>query len=125
MKELIENSGSIKEENILKAKAIADEATLESVVSITLPLNHHEDYEETNFESFDVSSKDSQEKSHKVNLVGHNSAEASLSVDSTSTTVLQTRGRRKRFIGWIQYKCLSVFKYCCPCTTTKNSSKEV
>ncbi|KAG8194327.1 hypothetical protein JTE90_029204 [Oedothorax gibbosus] len=169
IKELIENSGSIKEENILKAKAIADEvyfqsedvglgsketqgfpegpdnqskgsagdfatvskptslegATLESVVSMTSALKHDEDYEETNFESFDVSSKDSQEKSHKINLVGHNSAEASLSVDSTSTTVLQTRGRRKRFIGWIQYKCLSVFKYCCPCTTTKNSSKEV
>ncbi|KAG8174949.1 hypothetical protein JTE90_015350, partial [Oedothorax gibbosus] len=110
------------EDSMTGSKLISVAATLDSAMSIKSPSKHHEDYEKTNLESFDVSSKDSQENCLKMDLVKKNSAEKILSVDSTS---LQIRGRKKRFIGWIKSKCVSGLMFCCPCTTTKNSSRKV
>ncbi|KAG8197391.1 hypothetical protein JTE90_013513 [Oedothorax gibbosus] len=112
------NSKGYAEDFMSGSKPISVAAILDSPMSIISPSKHHEDYEKTNFESFDVSSEDSL----KIDLVKKSSTEKILSVYSTS---LQIRGCKKRFIGWIQSKCLSGLMFCCPCTTTKNSSRKV
>ncbi|KAG8180662.1 hypothetical protein JTE90_020888 [Oedothorax gibbosus] len=75
-------------------------------------------------EKLEISILEVNVKSLEVQLVGQNSAEPKLPVDSNFATSLQIQGRRRRFIGGIQSKCLSVLKFCCPCMKTKNSSRK-